>query len=340
LQRKKLFGLAIAGAVACVPGAFTSSAFAVSGSLTGAGSTLVAPLEAQWAQGWQSRNPGASVTYQAVGSGSGILAITQRQVDFGASDAPLSATQASACGSCVMIPWALSATGVGYHLSGVRKLKLSGPVLANIYLGNITNWNSPQIKRLNKGVNLPNLKITPLFRTDGSGDTYAFTNYLSHVSAAFRSKVGVGTSVQFPTGAGGKGNSGVTQVLESTNGSIAYIAVSYLIAHSLPAAAIQNRAGRFEYPNANNIENAAQSVKHVPGNNAISIVDPPKRQKIAYPISTFTYAIVPTQPKQASLLKSFIQYALGPGQSFGFSLDFAKVPKVVLNAAKRAAGRL
>jgi phosphate transport system substrate-binding protein len=340
LPRKKLICLAVTGALACMAGTFSSTAFAATGTLAGAGSTLVAPLEAEWAQGWQAKNPGDSVTYNAVGSGSGIIAITGRQVDFGASDAPLTSSQAAACNGCTMIPWALAATGVGFHIGGVSRLKLNGTVLAGIYLGHITNWNSPAIARLNKGAHLPNLKITPVFRTDGSGDTYAFTNYLSHVNGEWKSKIGLGTAVQFPGGVGGKGNSGVTQVLESTNGSIAYIAVSYLIAHQLPAAAIQNRAGRYEFPNLNNIENAAQSVKHVPSNNALSIVDPPKKQKIAYPISTFTYAIVPNHPAQGALLKSFIQYALGPGQSFGVNLDFAKVPKVVLSAARKAAGRL
>ena len=132
----------------------------------------------------------------------------------------------------------------------------------------------------------------------------------------------------------------MTAVLESTNGSIAYIAVSYLIAHSLPAAAIQNRAGKFEYPNLANIENAAKTVKHVPGNNELHIVNPPRSAKIAYPISTFTYAIVPGSAPQGALLKQFITYAIGPGQSFGPALDFAPIPRVVLNAAKRTIAKI
>ena len=192
---------------------------------------------------------------------------------------------------------------------------------------------------MNKDVHLPNLKITPVFRSDGSGDTYAFTNYLSEISSTWKNKVGFATTVSFPAGVGGNGNSGVTAVPRVANGSIAYIAVSYLIAHSLPAAAIQNRAGRFEYPNLVNIENAAKTVKHVPGNNELHIVNPPKSAKIAYPISTFTYAIVPASAPQGALLKQFITYAIGPGQSFGPALDFAPIPKVVLNAAKRRSGR-
>jgi phosphate transport system substrate-binding protein len=296
-------------------------------------------LEAEWANGFQAKT-GNTVSYAAVGSGTGITDISGRLVDFGASDAPLTPAQAAGCHGCVQIPWALSATGVGFNIAGVRNLHLSGAVLAGIYFGRITNWSDPRIKALNKGVRLPNLKITPIFRSDGSGDTYAFTNYLSHVSSAWKGQVGLGTSVQFPTGVSGKGNSGVTAVLQGTSGSIAYIAVSYLIAHKLPAVGIANAAGKYEYPNLANIENAASTVKHVPGNLALSIVDPPKSAKIAYPISTFTYAIAPTTAPQGGLLKSFIQYALTTGHAFGENYDFAPLPKVVLKADKAAANRL
>jgi phosphate transport system substrate-binding protein len=316
----------------------TSTALAA-GTLSGAGSTLVAPLEAEWANGFQAKS-GNAVSYAAVGSGTGITDISGRLVDFGASDAPLTPAQAAGCHGCVQIPWALSATGVGFNVAGVRNLHLTGAVLAGIYLGRITNWSDPRIKAANKGVRLPNLKITPIFRSDGSGDTYAFTNYLSHVNSTWGHSVGTATSVSFPAGVGGKGNAGVTAILESTNGSIAYVAVSYLIAHSLPAAAVQNADGKFEFPNLANIENAAQTVKHVPAGNALSIVDPPKGAKIAYPISTFTYVIVPQRPAQAALLKSWILYAMGSGQSFGPSLDFAKIPSVVLNAGRRTVGTL
>ena len=308
-------------------------------TITGAGSTLVAPIEAEWANAFQART-GNSVTYNAVGSGTGIKNISARLVDFGASDAPLTPAQAISCHSCWQIPWALSATGVGFHLNGVRKLRLTGPVLAGIYLGQITNWSDSRIASLNRGVHLPNLKITPVFRSDGSGDTYAFTNYLSDVSRTFKSRVGYATTVSFPAGVGGNGNSGVTAVLESTNGAIAYIAVSYLIAHSLPAAAIKNAAGKYEYPNLVNIENAAKTVKRVPGNNEMHIVNPPRSAKIAYPISTFTYAIVPASSPNAAIIRQFISYAIGPGQAFGPALDFAPIPKVVLRAAKRTIAKI
>jgi phosphate transport system substrate-binding protein len=334
LTRTRLLSLAAVAVAATLTSGLASTAEAA-GSLTGAGSTLIAPLESFWAQDYQRRYSD-SVTYAAVGSGAGIAQITARTVDFGASDAPLTAAQAAACNGCLQIPWALSATGIAFHVSGLRGLHLSGPVLANIYLGKITNWSDPAIKKLNKGTSLPNLKITPVFRSDGSGDTYAFTDFLSRVSSTWRSQVGFATSVNFPTGVGGKGNDGITAVVSSTNGSIGYIAASYIIAHGLAAAALQNRAGKFEYPNLRNIEAAAKVVKHVPANNEMHIVNPPRRYKTAYPLSTFTYAIVPKVSAKKQLLASWVYYAMTAGQAFGAALDFAPIPKVVLNAGIRS----
>jgi len=323
--------IALVAVIACLATGIMTSSAAAAGSLTGAGSTLVAPLEAYWAQEFQHLY-GDTVTYAAVGSGAGIAQISARTVDFGASDAPLSSTQAAGCNGCVQIPWALTATGVAFHLEGIRKLNLTGPVLAAVFLGKITSWNDPAIAKINKGISLPSQKITPVFRSDGSGDTYAFTDYLSRISPAWKSQVGNATAVNFPAGVGGKGNDGVTAVVSSTNGAIGYISASYIIAHKLGAAALQNAAGNYEYPNLKNIEAAAKSVKHVPANNEMHIVSPPKKYRLAYPLSTFTYAIVPTAAPQRGLLASWIYYAMTAGQKFGAALDFAPIPKVVLNA--------
>jgi phosphate transport system substrate-binding protein len=338
LHCKRLVCLSAAAVVASMATGVTASASAA--SLSGAGSTLVAPLEALWNQGFAST--GNSVSYAAVGSGTGITDITSGLVDFGASDAPLSAAQQAACASCVQIPWALSATAVGFHLNGVSTLKLTGKVLAEIYLGQITTWNNKQIKNLNKKVHLPGRKITVIFRSDGSGDTYAFTNYLSHVSGAWTSKVGpAATTVGFPTGIGGKGNSGVTAILANTNGGIAYVAASYLIQQGgLGAVAMQNAAGNYEFPNLKNISSAAAAFPSVPANNAVSIVNPPRSAKIAYPISTYTYVIVPKNTAKASLLKSWISYALTTGQAFGAKLDFAPIPSSILTAANNTLNSL
>jgi phosphate transport system substrate-binding protein len=329
-----LISLTVAALIASMTAA-TAIAVAA-GSLTGAGSTLVAPLMAHWQTDFQSRT-GVSVTYGAVGSGTGIADITSRSVDFGASDAPLTPAQADACNGCVQIPWGLSATAVAIHVNGLRSINLTGPVVAKIYLGQITSWNSPQIKKLNKHTNLPALHISVAFRSDGSGDTYAFTNFLSKESSTWASRVGFATAVSFPTGTGAKGNSGVTALVSNTNGSIGYIAASYLIGRTLGVAALQNAAGNYEFPNFANIEAAGQTVTHVPGNNQLSIVDPPSRASKAYPLSTFTYAIVPKVSSNASLLSQFIKYALTTGQKFGPALDFAPLPKVVVKAAEKTA---
>jgi phosphate transport system substrate-binding protein len=319
--------------------ATVSTAGASAAGLTGAGSTLVAPLMANWISGFEIKE-GIPVKYGAVGSGTGIAQITARTVDFGASDAPLTPEQASACNGCVQIPWALSATGIGFNIPGVKKLNLTGSILASIYFGKITNWNDPKIKKANPGAKLPNLAITPVFRSDGSGDTYAFTNDLSKVSKSWKSEVGFATTVGFSHGVGAKGNAGVTSTVTKTPGGIGYISASYLIAAGLGAAAIKNEAGNYEFPNLKNIESAASFVKSVPSSNAVSIVNPPKKAATAYPISTFTYAIVPHNAPQKGFLQQFINYDLTIGQKYGAALDFAPLPKVVLTAAENAVASL
>ncbi len=335
LNRIRLLGVAFAAVLVMVTGVANASA----AGLTGAGSTLVAPLMANWINGFEIKE-GIPVKYGSVGSGAGIAQITARTVDFGASDAPLTPEQATACNSCVQIPWALTGVGIGFNVPGVKKLKLTGSIIAGIYFGKITKWNDPKIKQQNPGVKLPGLTITPVFRSDGSGDTYAFTNYLSKVSPAWKSGVGYATSVGFPTGVGGKGNSGVTSTVTKTPGAIGYITATYLVAAGLRAAAVQNNAGNYEYPNLNNIEAAAETVKSVPANNEMHIVDPPKKAKTAYPISTFTYAIVPHNAPQKGFLQQFVNYAITIGQKYGAALDFAPLPKVVLSAAKKSVASL
>jgi phosphate transport system substrate-binding protein len=333
LKRSRLAGLTTAAVIATMATGMTANASA--DSLTGAGSTLVAPLMAQWSSDFQSKT-GNSVTYGAVGSGAGITQITNRVVDFGASDAPLTPDQAAACNGCVQIPWGLTATVLAYHLDGVPKLKLSGKVVAQIYLGAITSWNDPAIKKLNPGVSLPSTAITPVHRSDGSGDTYAFTDWLVRVSKGFKQNVGRSTSVSWPAGPGASKNDGVTAAVNTTNGAIGYVSASYAIAHGLTVAALQNEAGKFEYPNLKNIIAAAAVIKKVKSNNEIHIVDPPKKAKKAYPLSTFTYAIVPKSSPKKSLLQQFINYAITDGQKFGPALDFAPIPKVVLKKSKKS----
>lgn len=338
MQRTRLLSLLIA-LVASVGVMASVTAAAASAAVTGAGSTLVAPLMANWISNFEIKE-GIPVKYSAVGSGTGIAQITARTVDFGASDAPLTPEQAAACNGCVQVPWALSATGLGFNIPGVKKLNLTGKVLAGIYFGKITKWNDPKIKQINKGAKLPGLNITPVFRSDGSGDTYAFTNYLSKISPAWKSEVGYATTVGFKAGVGAKGNAGVTATVTKTPGAIGYISAYYLIAAGVHAAAIQNNAGNYELPNIPNISSAASTVKSLGSSNTISITNPPKKASIAYPISTFTYAIIPHDAKQKGFLQQFANYCLTIGQKYGAALDFAPLPSVVKQAGLKAVASL
>ncbi|MBA3841604.1 MAG: phosphate ABC transporter substrate-binding protein PstS, partial [Actinobacteria bacterium] len=283
-------------------------------TITGAGSSFVSPLVSTWTPALGSAF-GYTVQYSPVGSGAGIAAITNRQVDFGASDAPLTPDQATACKSCVQIPWALSATSIAYNVSGAPvHLRLNGAVLAKIFLGDITNWNDPQIGALNPGANMPNLKITPIFRSDGSGTTYNFTDYLSGVSAKWKSSVGNSTAVTFPAGIGARGSAGVAGLVSRTDGGITYVDVAFALKNHIRFAAVRNNAGKYLYPSLRRITAAALAFPKVPASNELHIVNPPKSAPLAYPISTYTYVIVPQQTAHAAELRKLIFWALTQGQ--------------------------
>jgi phosphate transport system substrate-binding protein len=304
-------------------------------TLNGAGSTLIAPLLAAWNTDYSAKT-GTSISYLATGSSAGITAIAQRTVDFGASDAPLSPVELAAANGVVQIPWALSATVLAYQIPGVTGgLRLTSSVITAIYLGTIAYWDDPSITTLNPRLTLPHDPIHPFYRSDGSGDTFAFTSYLAKTSPEWATKVGAGTQVGFPAGFGAVGNNGVATAIQGTSGSIGYISVAYARSNHLPMAAIQNRAGRFATPGIRAIAAAASTLKRVPPGNAVSIVDPPATAPIAYPISTFTYVIVPTQSPQAAALRKFIFYALTAGQAFGALLGFAPIPRIVLVAGEK-----
>jgi phosphate transport system substrate-binding protein len=304
------------------------------GVLVGAGSTFVFPLVSKWIPDY-SKSHGVTITYGPIGSGGGIQQVTNRTVDFGASDAPLTPDQQSACKGCLQIPWALAGTSVAYNLSGAPKhLKLTGQVIADIFLGKIKKWNDPAIAKLNGGAQLPSTAVTPVYRTDSSGTTYNFTDYLARVSPEWKSRVGTGTAVNFPSGTGGKGSSGVAAELSRAQGAITYIDAAYSIQNGFSYAAVQNRAGKFTLPDRAAVAAAAATVTSVPEDNAASIVDPPASEAAAYPISTFTYAIVPQKSSKADLLRPFLRYAIGPGQQFAADLQFADLPPKILAAGK------
>jgi phosphate transport system substrate-binding protein len=361
--------LVLAAAVAAGMLATSSGSAVAASGLTGQGSTLVQPLvQDVFAPGFQAKY-GASVTYGGTGSGAGITAISGNTVDFGASDAPLTEAQEAACTGCIEIPWALAATGLDYNLSGIAHLNLTGAVIANIFLGKVTMWNDPSITALNKGETLPAEKITPVYRSDGSGDTYVFTSFLSKVSSTWASQVGAATSVSFPAGTGAHGNSGVASVVASTPGAIGNNSWFYIRQAGLKAVAIANAAGNYIYPYEPNLVDAGDLLKKVPSlgtlssttatpiASALSLVDPayskPKKgakpsslQKIesqAYPLATFTYAIVRPDDKNLATLKQFLAFAISPAeqkQGIGGTLQFAPLPAAIVKADTTAINAL
>jgi phosphate transport system substrate-binding protein len=304
------------------------------GSLVGAGSSFVAPLVSAWIPKVDSAF-GLKVTYGPIGSGGGIQQIINRTVDFGASDAPLTPEQFAACKGCVQIPWALSATSIAYRGDNLpNHLRLDGDAVAGIFMGRIKKWNDPALKKLNKGKTLPDLAITVIHRSDNSGTTYNLTEYLNSVSRQWKSAVGKGVAVDWPVGVGARGSSGVSATLSQTNGGITYVDVAYSLKNHFKFAAVRNRAGVFQLPGLRGIAAAGATILRVaPNNGGISIVNPAKRQPLAYPICTFTYVIVPKQTAKAKELKQFVRWAVTGGQASGPKLLFSPLPKVVRNAA-------
>jgi len=342
--RKGILALAAALALSVgvgVGGAATGGKSA--DSLSGAGATFPFPLISQWIPKYDSLT-GVRVDYSPVGSGGGIAAITNRTVDFGASDAPMTADQLRACNGCVQIPWVLSATAVAYNVPNAPvHLKMTGSLLANIYLGKVDKWNDRAIRRINPGVNLPDLKITPIFRSDSSGTSFNFTDYLSKVSAEWKSKVGRGTQVNFPAGVGGRGSSGVSAVLSRTSGGIMYADVAYSLASHFKFFRMQNRAGKFQLPGLRGIKAAASSIKstkQIPADNELSIANPAKSNKLAYPICTFSYVILPLKTEKAPVLRKFVFWALTGGQKYGPKLLFQPIPTPVLVRAEQTLRRV
>ena len=299
--------------------------------LVGTGATFPYPLISKWIPE-VGKAYGINLTYSPTGSGAGIAGITARTVDFGASDAPLSADQLKACNGCVVIPWALSATSVPYNIPGLSKrLRLDGPTLARIYLGDITNWSDPALRAINPGASLPDLKITPVYRSDGSGTTYNFTEYLSSVSPSWKSQVGFNTSVSWKTGVGARGSSGVAGVVSKTPGALTYVDIAYSLSNKFTFATIKNRAGRYATPGLRGIQQAVSNLpRKVTQLSQLKIVDPSASAgKLAYPIVTFTYVIVPTRAAKAADLRKFVYWAVTRGQRFGPPLLFEPLPVTV-----------
>jgi phosphate transport system substrate-binding protein len=320
-------GVIAAVAFAAVAGAQPANTQAT--QLSGAGSTFVAPLIGVWINAYK----GATITYNPVGSGAGITAVSGRAVDFGATDAPPTVDQFTNCRGCVMVPWALSASAILYNLPGVRNnIHLTGSVIADMYLGKISKWNDARIKKLNPGVSLPDTDVTPVYRSDGSGTTFNVTDFLSATSKTFGNQIGHNTAVDWPKGVGGRGSSGVSAILVRTPGAIGYADIAYALANKLQFAAVQNASGKFALPGLRGIQAAAQADKKFDSRNFLSIVNPPKGAKYAtaYPICTYTYVILPLQSSKGATLKAFVNWAITRGQAYGGKLLFVPLPAYVV----------
>ncbi|HEU5049193.1 MAG TPA: phosphate ABC transporter substrate-binding protein PstS [Gemmatimonadales bacterium] len=306
-----------------------------SAGLTGAGATFPNPIYTKWFDEYH-RQKGVQINYQSIGSGGGIRQFTEGTVDFGATDGPMTDEQiAGVQGNVAHIPTVLGADVVTYNLPslGQTRLKLDGAVIADIFLGKISRWNDARLAALNPGVALPDQPILVVHRSDGSGTTFIFTDYLSKISPEWKEKVGAATSVSWPTGLGGKGNEGVTQQVKQNEGTIGYVELIYAISNGLPYADVRNAAGNFVEPTLASVSAAAASANLTPGTDfRVSITDPPG--EAAYPIASFTWLLVrpePTDSAKAATLRDFLQWMITPeAQRMATDLHYAPLPMPVI----------
>ena len=303
--------------------------------INGAGATFPYPIYSKWFDVYAKENPGIKFNYQSIGSGGGIRMLSNRTVDLGASDAPLTDQQlADAPGKILHFPSVMGADVVAYNLPGFTgTLRLTGPVIADIYSGKITKWDDEKIKALNPSAALPaGQDIVVCHRSDGSGTTYIFVDYLSKVSPSWATDVGKGTSVKWPTGLGGKGNEGVTALVQQTPGAIGYIELIYAMNNKIPFAQIQNKAGNFVTASLAGVTAAAASVAgNMPADFRVSITNAPGPD--AYPISSFTYLLVyqkQTKKDVGEQIKKFLGWALTEGQTLAPALQYAPLPAEVV----------
>ncbi len=319
----------------------TGTAAPTSGTkLTGAGSTFIYPLMSKWISAYKAKN-GVEINYQSIGSGAGIKQLKSNTVDFGATDIPLDDQAMKEMPSEVaQIPLTAGAVAVVYNAPGVDKLKLSGPVMADIFLGTITRWNDPKIVALNAGAKLPATAITVAHRSDGSGTTNIFTSYLKTISPAWSTKVGAGKSVAWPIGVAGKGNDGVASTVQSTKGAIGYVELAYAKnpQHTMAYALLQNAAGQFVEPSA---DGAASAVADAASAMSKDIRTPIVNGKGAktYPISGMTYVLVykkQSNSEKGAALTSFVKWALTDGQGMAKSLDYAPLPDALVKLNEAA----
>lgn len=319
-MKKRLLGLCLIAALGCSRSATTL--------INGAGATFPYPIYSKWFDLYHRAHPELQFNYQSIGSGGGIRQLTAQTVDFGASDSPMTEEQLQAApGKVVHIPTVLGAVAVVYHLPSLQSpLNVSGAVLADVFLGKVKKWNDPRIAALNAGVTLPDSEIMVAHRSDGSGTSFIFTDYLAKVSPEWLKRVGRGTALNWPAGIGGKGNEGVTGVVKQTAGAIGYVEKAYAVQNKLPMASVQNKAGEFVAPTTESVT-AAASGASIPDDFRISITD--AQGQGAYPISGFTYLLVvdpAKDPVKGKAMIDFLRWAMQMGQSFAAPLHYAPLP--------------
>lgn len=306
-------------------------------TLNGAGATFPYPMYSKWFSEYHKAHPDIEINYQSIGSGGGIRQVLAGTVDFGASDGPMSDEQLSQAKTKILhVPTVLGADVPAYNIPGVKEeLKFTPQALAGIFLGKVTTWNDPLIAKENPGVKLPGDSIVVIHRSDGSGTTYIWTDYLSKISPEWQSQVGKGTSVKWPVGLGGKGNEGVAGMIRQMQGSIGYIELIYAIENKISYGIVKNAAGSFVKASLESVTAAAGSVKNMPADFRVSITNAPGRD--AYPVSSFTWLLIPAQSKDASkgkILADFLNWMVDDGQKMTAELAYAPLPESVAAKVK------
>jgi phosphate transport system substrate-binding protein len=297
--------------------------------INGAGATFPYPIYSKWFSEYHKENPSVRINYQSVGSGAGIKQFISKTVDFGASDAPMKDDELKSAGAPVQhIPTVIGAVVISYNLPGIKaSLKMTPEIISDIFMGKIKKWNDQKIASINPEVKLPNLAVTPVYRSDGSGTTAVFTDYLAKVSPEWKKSVGEGKAVRWPAGLGGKGNEGVSGVIKQTPGSVGYVEQVYAITNKFPMATIKNSSGNFVDPTLQSVSAAAEgALKTMPEDFRVSITNAPGKD--AYPISAFTYILVykKLNQKNGKDFIGFLKWSMKKGQILAKDLDYAPLP--------------
>jgi phosphate transport system substrate-binding protein len=330
-MRKRTVGGAIL-ALTLVLGSYASSRAVL--LINSAGATFPYPLYSKWFDVYATQAPDVKFNYQSIGSGGGIRMLTNRTVDIGASDVPMSDEQLKAApGKILHFPSMMGAVVIGYNLPGFSStLRLDGPTIAEIFMGKVTKWNDTKIAALNSGASLPDTDVVVAHRSEGSGTSYIFTDYLSKVSVDWSKNVGKSTAVKWPVGLGGKGNVGVTALVQQTPGAIGYIELTYALTNHIPFAELKNHDGSWVKASLDGVTAAASSAAaNMPSDLRVLITNAPGAQ--AYPISSFTYLLVyqqQTNRETGYQIKRFLNWALHTGQQYAAPLNYAPLPAQVV----------